>query len=80
MRAGEVMMEPVVTVRPEMRVKEAAAVLVERGISGAPVVDVAASDGMVVLAGPPDPSSRRLAELLARGISGVVEVEFADRP
>lgn len=35
----EVMSEPVVSVRPEMTIEEAAKVFVERDVSGAPVVD-----------------------------------------
>lgn len=33
-------------------------------------------DGVVELTGPTDPTSRRLAALLARGVPGVVEVRF----
>jgi CBS domain-containing protein len=33
-------------------------------------------DGIVELTGPTDPTSRRLASLLARGVRGVVEVRF----
>jgi len=32
--------------------------------------------GLVTLSGPPDPRARRLAELLARSVGGVVEVRF----
>lgn len=34
--------------------------------------------GVVTLTGPRDPASRRLAELLARTVPGVIEVRFAD--
>ena len=33
-------------------------------------------DGSVTLTGPSDPTSRRLAHLLAREVPGVVEVRF----
>lgn len=39
MRASELMTSPAVTVRPEATLKEAAAVLVERDVTAAPVVD-----------------------------------------
>jgi CBS domain-containing protein len=35
-------------------------------------------DGVVELTGPLDPTSRRLATLLARGVPGVVEVRFGE--
>jgi osmotically-inducible protein OsmY len=37
---------------------------------------VTVEDGSVTLTGPPDPSSRRLASLLAREVPGVLEVRF----
>jgi CBS domain-containing protein len=39
---------------------------------------VAVRDGVVELTGPPDPSARRLAALLVRGVPGVVEIRFAE--
>ena len=39
---------------------------------------VAVRDGMVELTGPPDPTARRLATLLVRGVPGVVDVRFAE--
>lgn len=36
------------------------------------------SDGIVELRGPADPTSRRLASLLVRGVPGVVEVRFLE--
>jgi CBS domain-containing protein len=41
---------------------------------------VSVNDGVVTLAGPHDRSSRRLAELLARSVPGVIGVSFAGRP
>jgi CBS domain-containing protein len=35
-------------------------------------------DGIVEFIGPTDPTSRRLATLLARGVPGVVEMRFAE--
>jgi len=35
-------------------------------------------DGSVVLSGSSDPADRRLARILARGVPGVIEVEFRD--
>jgi CBS domain-containing protein len=37
---------------------------------------VTVRDGVVELTGPPDPTVRRLATLLVRGVPGVVEVRF----
>jgi CBS domain-containing protein len=37
---------------------------------------VAVRDGVVELTGPPDPTTRRLATLLVRGVPGVVDVQF----
>jgi CBS domain-containing protein len=37
---------------------------------------VTVCDGVVELTGPPDPTVRRLATLLVRGVPGVVEVRF----
>jgi CBS domain-containing protein len=45
MRALDVMTETVISVKPEMTVREAAKVLMDHGISGAPVID---DDGSVV--------------------------------
>lgn len=45
MRAEQIMTSPVATVRPSMRVKDAARLLVQRDISAAPVVD---GDGRLV--------------------------------
>ena len=39
---------------------------------------VAVRDGVVELTGPPDPTARRLATLLVRGVPGVVDVRFAE--
>jgi CBS domain-containing protein len=39
---------------------------------------VAVREGVVELTGPPDPTARRLATLLVRGVPGVVEVRFAE--
>lgn len=39
---------------------------------------VAVRDGMVELTGPSDPTTRRLAELLTRGVAGVVGVRFRE--
>jgi CBS domain-containing protein len=39
---------------------------------------VAVRDGIVRLIGPTDPTSRRLAALLARAVPGVVEVRFGE--
>jgi CBS domain-containing protein len=39
---------------------------------------VAVRDGMVELTGPPDPTDRRLATLLVRGVPGVVDLRFAE--
>ena len=38
---------------------------------------VAVRDGVVELTGPPDPTTRRLATLLVRGVPGVVDLRFA---
>jgi hypothetical protein len=35
-------------------------------------------DGVVELSGPSDPTDRRLATLLARGVPGVVEIRFTE--
>jgi CBS domain-containing protein len=39
---------------------------------------VAVRDGVVELTGPPDPTARRLATLLVRGVPGVVGIRFAE--
>jgi hypothetical protein len=39
---------------------------------------VAVREGVVELTGPSDPTVRRLATLLVRGVPGVVEVHFAE--
>jgi CBS domain-containing protein len=39
---------------------------------------VAVRDGVVELTGPPDPTTRRLATLLVRGVPGVVDLYFAE--
>jgi CBS domain-containing protein len=39
---------------------------------------VAVRDGVVELTGPPDPTARRLATLLVRGVPGVVDLRFAE--
>jgi CBS domain-containing protein len=39
---------------------------------------VAVRDGVVELTGPPDPTTRRLATLLVRGVPGVVDVRFTE--
>lgn len=39
---------------------------------------VAVRDGVVELTGPPDPTARRLATLLVRGVPGVVDLHFAE--
>jgi len=39
---------------------------------------VAVRDGVVELTGPPDPTARRLATLLVRGVPGVIDVRFAE--
>lgn len=39
---------------------------------------VTVRDGIVQLSGPPDPSGGRLAELLARGVAGVVDVRLGE--
>jgi CBS domain-containing protein len=41
-------------------------------------IGVSVSDGIVTLEGPKDPKDRHLAEVLARSVSGVVAVRFAD--
>lgn len=41
-------------------------------------IGVSVSDGIVTLEGPKDPKDRHLAEVLARSISGVVAVRFAN--
>jgi osmotically-inducible protein OsmY len=38
------------------------------------------ADGTVLLFGPRDPSRRQLAEILARGVPGVVTAGFSDEP
>jgi CBS domain-containing protein len=65
MRARDIMMAPVVTVRPETRLKDAAAILVERGISGMPVVDetgtlvgIVSEADLVPLESAPDPRAQ----------------------
>jgi CBS domain-containing protein len=71
MRAKDIMTSPVVTVRLSTHVKEAAAILAERGFTALPVVD--ADDrliGIVTEADlvrdriPPDPRFRRFADAL----------------
>lgn len=42
--------------------------------------DPEVSGGVVTLSGPSDPASRRLAEILARSVPGVIELGFADEP
>jgi len=62
MRVSEVMSSPVVTVAP-----------------GTPSpYRVAVREGVVELTGAPDPTIRRLATLLVRGVPGVVDVGFAE--
>jgi len=39
---------------------------------------VAVRDGVVELTGPPDPTARRLATLLVRGVPGVVDIRFTE--
>jgi CBS domain-containing protein len=39
---------------------------------------VVVRDGVVELTGPPDPTTRRLATLLVRGVPGVVDLRFAE--
>jgi CBS domain-containing protein len=39
---------------------------------------VAVRDGVVELTGPPDPTARRLATLLVRGVPGVVDLRFTE--
>jgi CBS domain-containing protein len=39
---------------------------------------VAVRDGVAELTGPPDPTTRRLATLLVRGVPGVVDVRFPE--
>jgi CBS domain-containing protein len=39
---------------------------------------VTVHDGVVELSGPSDPTDRRLATLLARGVPGVVEIRFTE--
>jgi CBS domain-containing protein len=39
---------------------------------------VAVRDGVVELTGPPDPTTRRLATLLVRGVPGVVDIRFPE--
>lgn len=67
MRVKDVMTTPVVTLRPETPIKEAAALLVRHGISGAPVVGeneelvgIVSECDLMVLGTSPDPRSRIL--------------------
>lgn len=67
MRVKDVMTTPVVTLRPEAPIKEAAALLVRHGISGAPVVGegdelvgIVSESDLMVLETSPDPRSRIL--------------------
>jgi CBS domain-containing protein len=65
MLVKDVMTSPVVTVAPGAHLKDVAEVLVRHRISAE-------------LTGPTDPTARRLATLLVRGVSGVVDVRFAE--
>jgi CBS domain-containing protein len=62
------MSSPVVTVPPDMRLKEVADLLVRNRISAAPVVDDGELVGIV--------ARRDLLEVLAREVPGVIEVRF----
>lgn len=65
MRARDVMSQPVITVRPTTPIKEAAALLAEHRISGAPVVDesgelvgIVSEADLIALETTPDPRSQ----------------------
>ncbi|HEX6261628.1 MAG TPA: CBS domain-containing protein [Actinomycetota bacterium] len=65
MHVKDVMTTPVVTLRPETPIKEAAALLVRHGVSGAPVVDeheqlvgIVSESDLMALETTPDPRSR----------------------
>jgi hypothetical protein len=80
MLVRDVMSSPVVTVAPGAHPKEAAALraLLEEELGPPSPYRVAVRDGVVELTGPPDPTARRLATLLVRGVPGVVDVRFAE--
>ncbi|HEU4427010.1 MAG TPA: CBS domain-containing protein [Pilimelia sp.] len=52
--------------------------LLEEELGPASPYRVAVREGVVELTGPPDPTIRRLATLLVRGVPGVVDVRFAE--
>jgi CBS domain-containing protein len=58
MKASEIMTLGVVTVRPEASLKEAAGLMLERGISGLPVVDASGRLVGMVTEGRPSASRR----------------------
>lgn len=69
MRVKDLMTTPVVTLRPDTPIKEAAALLVRHGISGAPVVDdheqligIVSESDLMALETSPDPRSRILPQ------------------
>lgn len=69
MRVKDLMTTPVVTLRPDIPIKEAAALLVRHGISGAPVVDdheqligIVSESDLMALETSPDPRSRILPQ------------------
>jgi len=69
MRVKDLMTTPVVTLRPGTPIKEAAALLVRHGISGAPVVDdheqligIVSESDLMALETSPDPRSRILPQ------------------
>jgi CBS domain-containing protein len=53
-------------------------VLLEEELGTPSPYRVTVREGVVELTGPPDPTLRRLATLLVRGVPGVVEVRFAE--
>src|SRR6266545_4230334 len=91
---AEVMTREVVALPEGADAAEAGRLMLERGIKSIPVVRegrvvgivarrdllkvLARGDGVVELTGPPDPTARRLATLLIRGVPGVVDVRFAE--
>lgn len=82
MRVRDVMSRPVVTVPPDMRLKEVADLLVTNRISAVPVVDggelvgIVSEADLVPLELVPDPC--RSTTLLVRGVPGVVEVRTGE--
>lgn len=64
---------PIVEIRRELRV------LLEDEILMLGRFEVEVRDGVVTLSGRPDRAERRLAELLARSVPGVIAVTFVER-